>query len=109
MRARLPRVRFTVRRLMVVVAVAAVAIGGAAWVVRVGRLASDYRRLHARHSSEVQRYHEEASKALRSRNGRDRYVLASRLADYHARLESKYGHAAHNPWLPVDPDPPPPE
>ncbi len=109
MRVRLPRVRFTVRRLMVAVALAAVAIGGVAWVARVERLASEYRRQYARHSAEVQRYGEEASKALGLGGGRERHVRASRLAAYHARLESKYGRAAHNPWLPVEPDPPPPE
>jgi hypothetical protein len=95
--------------MMVIVAVAAIAIGGAAGLARVGRLASEYRRLYAWHSSEVQRHSEEAGKALALRNGRDRYVRASRLAHYHARLEAKYGHAAHNPWLPVEPDPSPPD
>ena len=109
MRARLPRVRFTIRRMMVVVAVTAIAFGGAAGLARVERLASEYRRLYARHSAEAQRFSEEASRALVLRNARDRYVRASRLADYHAHLEAKYQHAAHNPWLPVEPDPPPPD
>jgi hypothetical protein len=32
-----------------------------------------------------------------------------RRAEYHALLGRKYEHAARYPWLPVDPDPPPPE
>jgi hypothetical protein len=30
-------------------------------------------------------------------------------ADWHAALAERYGHAARYPWLPVEPDPPPPE
>jgi hypothetical protein len=81
---RLPRVRFTIRRMMVVVAVTAIAFGGAAGLARVDRLASEYRRLYAWHSAEAQRFSDEARRAIVLRNARDQYVRASRLADYHA-------------------------
>jgi hypothetical protein len=34
--------------------------------------------------------------------------LCMKLADYHARLVPKYEHAASQPWLPLEPDPPEP-
>ena len=104
---RLPRM--TTRRWMIAVAAVAIVLSVAISLLRVERLASEYRRLYAQHSAETQRYRQEASKALRLRNARDRYVLASRRAAYHAHLEAKYGHAAHSPWLPVEPDPPEPK
>ena len=33
----------------------------------------------------------------------------SRLADYQGRLRQRYQRAATRPWLPVPPDPPPPD
>ena len=104
---RLPRM--TTRRWMIAVAVVAIVMSGAVSLLRVERLASEYRRLYAQHSAETQRYRQEASKALGLRNARDLYVLASRRAAYHAHLEAKYGHAAHSPWLPVERDPPEPK
>ena len=34
---------------------------------------------------------------------------ATRRAAYHASLKRKYERAARYPWLPVEPDPPPPK
>lgn len=34
---------------------------------------------------------------------------SGRLAAYHRKLSAKYQRAARYPWLPVEPDPPPPE
>jgi hypothetical protein len=36
-------------------------------------------------------------------------VRLNRLVGYHARLRAKYERAARQPWLPVAPDPPPPD
>jgi hypothetical protein len=103
---RLPRVGFTVRRMMVAVAVGGVTLGCWIEVLRIARLASDFR-----------------SKALACAQGEKfcRACLAKgtpafagwgswqeRLA-YFTAMKDKYEHAARYPWLPVPPDPPEPE
>jgi hypothetical protein len=99
----------TTRRWMIAVTVVAIVMSGAVSPLSVETLASEYRRLYAQHSVETQLYRQEASKARELKNARNRYVLASRRAAYHAHLEAKYGHAAHSPWFPVEPDPPEPK
>jgi hypothetical protein len=91
---RLPCVRFTVRRLMVAVAVVAVAAGGLhLWELRVLYLRTAL--LHEVLSSLFQEGHACA--------GRD----PGRSA-HHQVLRIKYERAARRPWLPVEPDPPEP-
>jgi hypothetical protein len=43
------------------------------------------------------------------RRGRERLASAERRLAWSARLARKYERAARCPWLPVAPDPPPPE
>lgn len=46
----------------------------------------------------------------RSRQARKESIERFRtLTEYHGRMRRKYEHAAHRPWLPVAPDPPPPQ
>lgn len=40
---------------------------------------------------------------------RNRLPLAKRGADYHRAMRDKYAEASKCPWLPVAPDPPPPD
>jgi hypothetical protein len=112
----------TTRRWMVAVAVVAVAIGlmigGGAWLQQ----RRDYFLSLARsHQNEVTSS-TARGEALKSRIGGTsgmsneeimhlyrRYEQITDRADHHASLVRKYEHAARYPWLPVEPDPPPPD
>jgi hypothetical protein len=82
---RMPRVRFTIRRIMVAsVIVIAVVIGAR---IEIPRRREQFRSL-VRHYT----IHE---------------LLTSgdnRLANYYGRLRAKYEYASRHPWLPVKPD-----
>jgi hypothetical protein len=103
---RVPRVRFTIARTMVVVAVIAVLLGAVAMLRR---------RAYLRKLAD---YHAEAARHIRFDHGSiirpdGAYVHIAvappRLADYHEDLAGKYERAARYPWLPVEPDPPEPK
>jgi hypothetical protein len=88
---RWPRPRFSVRWLMVAVAVVALASGG--WHLW------ELRRSHLRTALK----HEVLSSLLREGHadiGRD-----PGRSDHHEALRNKYERAARHPWLPVEPDP----
>jgi hypothetical protein len=90
---RLPRVRFTVRRMMVAVAISAIAIGAGIWAERMWRYSRDLRG-HAvayRVTEEILRSH-----------GNDRE------AERFALMRGKYDDAAGHPWSGINEDPPGP-
>ena len=96
----MPRFRFTVRRMMVAVAIVGVML--AAYPL--------YRRIHRRsvafgEMSEI----EGVLAKLHQRGGPHGGPASPELADYHRNLQRKYAHAARYPWLPVAPDPPKPD
>jgi hypothetical protein len=91
---RLPRVRFTVRRMMIAVAVVGVALGMCLWMVRRSKIFRERSNDHGRTWAAMM------ERGMEPGNG---------LADYHRRLSEKYDRAALIPWLPVAPDPPEPE
>jgi hypothetical protein len=104
---RLPRLRFTVRRMMVAVAVVAFLFGAEATRRRWESLASTYR------TKAVSFEH----RALVSRHSRDHEAVLEndpeqrklkRIEDHYVALARKYQYAAHYPWLAVEPDPPEP-
>ena len=120
----IPRVRFTVRRLMVAVAVVGIAFYG----LVLWRRSAEYRRL----ADEAERSEMKAivgakqadAVAARFRrmpekvtsegvNLQSRYSAEGthlrRLSQDRARAKIKYRRAARYPWLPVAPDPPEPE
>jgi hypothetical protein len=104
---RLHRLWFTVRRLMLVVALAAVSV----WGVKMWRVSREYARraqsykdsewlekgilVHRVAQGELAGYH-----ALLSQH--------KQRAAYYAAQARKYERAARYPWLPVEPDPPAP-
>jgi hypothetical protein len=117
----LPCIRFTVRRLMVVVAGVGVLLG----VFVQWRRAEEYSSIAGRHEFD-------ADLCERSAGGEGMKGVACgpkgcyffdvpaastaeerakmlRLAQYHYTLMWKYGRAARLPWFPVEPDPPVPE
>ena len=146
---RLPRVRLTVRWLMVAIAITALALGG----IMMGRKRGEYlqrarvfgmieeearalvEELHSeKESAEIlarferqaieehrtepdpflrppipladlhpEKYEAQAKEAIRET------VSAQRMIEYASAMRRKYERAARYPWLPVAPDPPPPD
>ncbi len=91
---KLPRVRFTVRRMMVAVAAVACIFWASLLIERRRRfliIIDSHRMPDAR----FLRYHDAD------------YEL--RLIRWHDEMQAKYEFAAAHPWLPVAPDPPAPE
>ena len=128
----LPRPRLTVRRLMIAVALAGLALGGWIELGRLSRLSGEYAR--RADSLQISSYRS----GLRGRGTHEQWVEQCRavwqwnrenvdtglsnfsrgilpppevwrvLSDHDARLERKYRRAARYPWLFVEPDPPAP-
>jgi hypothetical protein len=94
---KLPRLRFTVRGLMIAVAVAAISI----------LMADSLRRLSNEYSEKADRYRVEAHWVLQGYPGNAPDQI--RRHDQLLLLATKYDRAARHPWLPVAPNPPEPE
>jgi hypothetical protein len=90
---RMPRVRFTIRRMMVAVAVVAIVFGWFSWM---GGRAARFRSLWAEHINKVG--------VVSSPKPRPDEVQGT----YHLKMGEKYRIAALRPWLPVEADPPEP-
>jgi len=129
---RIPRLRFTIRLLMIAVAIVGVFLTAA----RLVYLWRHYQALAAMHASKEVNYVRQAQGAerrqdwcarqatianLQSASVRgstwERLATSSgaiahdlrRLAAHESRLKRTYERAARHPWLPVEPDPPEPE
>ena len=91
---RLPRVRFTVRRLRITVAIVGLVLAG---VIDARRRRERFLR--------IADFHER-----RSPNGYAGFYLVplSPTDEWHDQMGQKYRRAAARPWLPVAPDPPAP-
>jgi hypothetical protein len=96
---RLPRVRFTVRRLMVAVAVVGVMLGAWGWLER----------RRARFEERMQFWYHQVEHPAYSDPKWHGSVTLSPRDKLRARLAEKYRRAARYPFLPVAPDPPEPE
>ena len=110
--------RFTVRRLMVAVAVISVLLTAGI----VGRRWMDFSRRARSHAAQAWGYSLEAGNSyqlayddIRSGNGEasaresaEEGATWHGLALYHDALRRKYERAMWRPWSPVAPDPPPP-
>jgi hypothetical protein len=119
--------RFTVRRLMVGVAILGMTFGGYLQAWRLVRLSErysgrvlNYRVLEARAeftSGMTWAEWRARSEQIERANARDGFKLgrvyppelARRLLPYARGMALKYEYAASHPWLPVAPDPPEPE
>jgi hypothetical protein len=119
---RWPRVRFTVRRLMI--AVAAVGIGlwigqRIMWGSPLARAYRIYVDIHSRDRDDAEEAasvaegladeHAVRKESEAERRYRDDAGHLRTKAAYHADLIRKYARAARYPWLTVEPDPPEPE
>jgi hypothetical protein len=135
---RLPRVRFSVRGMMVVVAI----VGFSAWSAKMLKLSAHYHQLRELHATKGRSFRQEAATlseryrklqvdgyamlpAIHGRRSvgrmhefgfrafkewfRNQLEDAERRSDHYGALEAKYERAARYPWLPVAPDPPEPK
>ena len=128
---RVPRVRFTVRRMMVAVAIVAVVMGATIEAKRFGRLSRQYQRKAIASAREERLWHralrggmaseveaQQLSAVLRAKDQdlADLWAEAAsessgavrgvrEIVAHHARLRRKYEHAASRPWESVAPDP----
>ena len=120
---RLPRVRFTVRGMMILVAVVALPIWyfGPTFLARREH-AVLWARIHSRleqdRAQDIGAYQKTMlqlkRRGLKLSPGSDKRErafsdLALARTRHHAAMTKKYERAARYPWLPVDPDPPEPE
>ena len=96
---KLPRPRFTVRRLMVAVAIVAFLAFVAGLAIEGKRRADEYGREADRIGAELMRL---------GQYKQDLPSVQARQARL-GKLFLKYSRAARYPWLPVAPDPPEPE
>jgi hypothetical protein len=110
---RIPRLRFTLRRLMIAVAIVGFALEGGI----IGCRWSEYRSLALRNKESEQ--YALIKMAWYRDHGHERCVTGRMLetvktayqadAKYYGFLKLKYEYAMTRPWLPVSPDPPEPE
>ena len=101
---KLPRVRFTVRRMMVAVCVLAVALFTAVML----RRSYEYRE-RALENADAEELSLSYADEGRGENGDpQRVARGEQMAAYHRALRIKYERARWYPWLPVAPDPPEP-
>jgi hypothetical protein len=99
--------RLTIRRLMLVVAVVALALGGFLW----GRVLLDRRDRYLFEANWQRVFVDLARGAVENDTPeiRAKYGPAyEAMAIYHAKWEQKYRWAANHPWVVVEPDPDPP-
>jgi hypothetical protein len=103
-----PRLRFTVRRLMIAVAILALSIRAITWVGEMRTRSANYAERASRFGDMTGR---SGSAIIRSDGVRVSIHddENTRLQDEWAcKLAERYWRLSDYPWLPVEPDPPPP-
>jgi hypothetical protein len=113
---RLPRLRFTLRTLLALVAVVAATLGGFLEYRRLMRKAAECRARAEDHAGIEQTLRTIIEKSgpsspvdISPGSGlRSKRFTAKAVADHEAALRLKYERAADYPCLPVEPDPPEP-
>jgi hypothetical protein len=104
---KIPRVRFTIGRLMFAVAVVGLLLGA---IVGVENRRRRFLALASIHRAKMIAWEEVGS----SEASRERFDISGRKVSleadrWHSQMAEKYKRAAERPWLPVEPDPPEPE
>src|SRR5947209_518836 len=121
----MPRIRFTVRRMMAAVVIAALALGGERvrrhreWCIERAKVHGFEAESYALYGDEdlyepsfdpsTTAEEMERQAAVRRKNEADEASLRRSKSTYHSALRAKYERAARYPWLPVAPDPPEPK
>lgn len=108
--------RFTLRRLMLAVAIASAVLAASVEIGRLRRASAAYRQKAQEHAAIA-----ETLKGIIAASGpsspidispgeglRSKRFTAKQVANHEARLAAKYERAARYPWLSVEPDPPEP-
>jgi hypothetical protein len=103
---RLPRPRFSLRWLMVAVAVVALGVAAVRWMRSMDALSADYQRRALSHRIKAA---DDYSLILRSPDDPRARARLERRKAYRSAMAEKWNRAALFPWLPVAPDPPPPD
>jgi hypothetical protein len=108
---RFPRLRFSVRNLMVAVVVVALIVGSIQAIERVN-LSRRYQQKARNHGSRARAFSTAFSEMKlnpeASREQRATFDELRRVIDHNVQLGKKYTHAATYPWLSLEPDPPEP-
>ena len=105
---RIPRFRFTIRWMMVAVAIVAVALG----MKVLNDRASGYRSRASDHRLEAEFHNKPSHMEMMKVDGTLLDLVEPPnlpRVEFHNRMSRKYARAARYPWLPVEPDPPGPE
>jgi hypothetical protein len=106
---RVPRVRFTVRTLMVAVALAAIILGPVAYLKH---RRDRFRALASRHASQVLGYKIDSNGFRPLFLGHDGLPVSPREGQrdlWHRKMKWQYDEAALRPWAPAPPDSPEPD
>ena len=108
---RLPRVRFSVRQIMVAVAAVALIMAIRIETDRMRLRSLDYELQSLVHSLAAMRFDGRGPQLHSCRGPYEPppSVRNPRKVAYHAAMSRKWAGAAEQPWLPVAPDPPMPE
>ncbi len=108
--------RFTVRRLMLAVAVVAVILGVMGFLkrVRTNRLKLATYHLDQRGGALIESFHVDQNRTIdtyfKPKPGGEKMTdLEVRMFHWHDALAKKYKQTAETYWLPVEPDPPRPK
>jgi hypothetical protein len=107
---KLPRMRFTVRRMMVAVALAAFLLAGWLGVNELRRLSTTYRQKSALHANRQQTLRRGLDALPSASRGADlnTIVLAEAVIDHHRSWAARYEHASRRPWESVPAEAPTP-
>jgi hypothetical protein len=101
----IPRLRFTMRRMMAAVAVVALGLAVVRWKRSMDALSANYQHRALSHRVKVADDH---FLMLRSPDDSREDKWLDRRKAYRSAMAEKWNRAALFPWLPVEPDPPPP-
>jgi hypothetical protein len=114
---RMPRFQFTVRRVMIGIAVVACSLGGFVWSVRMKRLSAIYHQRAADYLDSAEMYRQLAEgegvgevgwineNEIPGETSAGRTNRMIKLRSHYAQLGRKYLQAAARPWAPVGADP----
>ena len=106
----MPRVRFTVRGMMIAVAILAVMACVSPEAVQWIELSRRYRAEALHHRLWAEEFERGVSRNMAARPARRRVADEDRrMAVWERAAEAKYARLARYPWLPVSPDPPEPK
>jgi hypothetical protein len=96
-----PRVKFTIRWLIIAVFFIAITFDGTRWIMDMRKLAAKYDLVSSRYGISEYLYSD-------PKFGPPSDVDRAKLVNHISRLRQKYAYAARHPWLPVEPDRPEP-